>query len=40
MIKLKKKAHRKSKREGISLIKLFRMFPDYENAERWIEDWR
>ena len=30
-----KKAHGKSHREGISLEKLFQMFPDDATAEKW-----
>ena len=31
------KAPGKSHREGISLVKLFKMFPDDETARKWIE---
>ena len=38
--KLTKKAPGKSHREGISLIQLFKMFPDEHAAETWFEDQR
>ena len=35
-----KKAPGKAYRNGISLIELFKMFPDEETAEKWFEIWR
>ena len=36
----KNKAPGKSERRGISLVRLFQMFPDDETAERWFEEQR